>query len=117
MINGIIAGATGVDAVPLAQITSTFDPGSTINGCLIANPSGCTQIPQNLGDGSFPVQDLIEDELDEDEEGEPGLGSGLIEAPLIELKDPVGSTDDPLLDDPVTGAGNEDLWVGDQPQG
>ena len=26
-------------------------------------------------------------------------------------------TRDPLLDDPVTGAGNEDLWVGDQPQG
>lgn len=115
VINGIIGGATGVDAIPLAQISSTFDPGSTINGCLIANPAGCSEIPDNLGAGSFPIQDLIDDQLDDEEAGEPGLGSGLLETPLFELKDPLETSEDPLLDDPVTGAGNEDLWVGEQP--
>lgn len=117
VINGIIAGATGIDAVLLAQISSAFDPGSTINGCLIANPANCVQIPEHLGEGFFPVQDLIEEELSEDETSEQGLESGVLDTPLFELKDPLDSVEDPLLDDPVTGAGNEDLWVGDQPEG
>ncbi|MCL4672788.1 MAG: hypothetical protein KJZ64_07585 [Sphingomonadaceae bacterium] len=115
VINGIIDGATGVDAVALAQISSRFDPGSTINGCLIANPAGCSEIPEGLGEGSFPIQDLIDEQLEDEEAGEPGLGSGLLETPLFELKDPLDTSEDPLLDDPVTGAGNEDLWVGEQP--
>ena len=61
--------------------------------------------------------DLIEEQLEEDEPGEPGLESGVFDTPLVELKDPLDSVDDPLLDDPVTGAGNEDLWVGEQPEG
>lgn len=115
VINGIIAGATGVDAVTLAQISSTFDPGSTINGCLIANPAGCIQLPEVLRGVAFPVQDLIETELEDDAPGEPGIGAGVVDAPLIDLRDPLDTSEDPLLDDPVTGAGNEDLWVGEQP--
>ena len=30
---------------------------------------------------------------------------------LIELKETGDMADDPLIDEPVTGAGNDDLWV------
>lgn len=117
VINGIIAGATGVDAVTLAQISSTFDPGSTINGCLITNPAGCIDVPEVVPGVTFPVQDLIEQQLDEEAPEDGGVGAGVLDAPLIELRDPLDTSEDPLLDDPVTGAGNEDLWVSEQPGG
>ncbi|WP_324260567.1 hypothetical protein U4960_10405 [Altererythrobacter sp. H2] len=114
VINGIIAGVTGVNAVPLAQISSAFDPGATINGCLIANPAGCIEIPEFLGEGSFPVQDLIEEQLAENTTNpDETIGGGLLDTPLFELREAADGRNDPLIDDPVTGAGNEDLWVGE----
>ncbi len=35
------------------------------------------------------------------------------DASLIELRDFTEYAEDPLIDDPTTGAGNEDLWIGD----
>ncbi|MFN4114724.1 MAG: beta strand repeat-containing protein, partial [Sphingomonadaceae bacterium] len=106
VINGIIAGATGVDAVTLAQISSAFDPGSTINGCLIANPGSCVEFQDRVIDQ--PIQDLIEGQL----EGDTPV-AGLLDTPLFELREAADGQNDPLIDDPVTGAGNEDLWVGE----
>src|SRR3546814_13216310 len=62
----------------------------------------------------FPVQDVIEEETDPD----GGQGDEItLPTALITMRriDPMAG--EPLLDDPVTGAGNDDLWshVGDPP--
>ncbi len=54
-----------------------------------------------------PIQDVIEEEVTVDPEtaiADP------FETNLIELKDTETFADDPLIDEPVTGAGNDDLW-------
>ncbi|MDZ4307722.1 MAG: hypothetical protein U0988_07660, partial [Allopontixanthobacter sp.] len=120
VVNGTVGGLTGIDALSAAGVPSQFDPGSTINGCFIGNPAFCgigpgfrTPVP---GD---PIQDLIEEEIDprgDDESGGDELGGDEqggddLGGILVDLRDTVSREDDPLLDDPVTGAGNEDLWV------
>lgn len=103
VINGVIDGETGLKAIPLAEITSTFDPGSTINGCLIANVASCRE--DKFED---PVQDKIVDQQTYDPL------PGAIESTLIDLTPDFDRQPDPLIDDPVTGAGNEDLWTADE---
>jgi hypothetical protein len=117
VINGVQIGPngqiTGLDVIPALSITpnaagipGTIDPRSTFNGCLIANTGSCTMVsfePTNL----FPVQDVIEDE---DGNGDSGDGTSLPTA-LITMRDLDPLTGEPLLDDPVTGAGNDDLWT------
>ncbi|MEP3224721.1 MAG: hypothetical protein ABJO01_02010, partial [Parasphingorhabdus sp.] len=44
VINGIIGGNTGIDAVAATNIVTGFNPASTINGCVIANPASCSSI-------------------------------------------------------------------------
>ena len=39
---------------------------------------------------------------------------GFLQGGLINLNPDTSFEDDPLIDDPVTGAGNEDLWVNDE---
>ena len=117
VINGVQIGPngqiTGLDVIPALSITpnaagipGTIDPRSTFNGCLIANTGSCTMVsfePTNL----FPVQDVVEDE---DGNGDSGDGTSLPTA-LITMRDLDPLTGEPLLDDPVTGAGNDDLWT------
>nr|WP_137677929.1 hypothetical protein [Parerythrobacter lutipelagi] len=105
VINGVISGNTGIDAIPLADISSSFDPGSTINGCLIANPSSCIVIPIDIGPGDNPLRDLIDEEIEDDP-----VDTATIDTGLVELREDPLRRDDPLIDEPVTGAGNEDLW-------
>ena len=38
------------------------------------------------------------------------LDDELIDTSLVELREDPNRQDDPLIDEPVTGAGNEDLW-------
>ncbi|NJS15000.1 MAG: hypothetical protein HC788_10790 [Sphingopyxis sp.] len=54
---------------------------------------------------------MIEEEVNRESAGEESDGDTSIVAPLITLRalDPLSG--EPLVDDPVTGAGNEDLWV------
>ena len=116
VINGVRLGAngqvTGLDTIPFltvngsAPTSGTIDMRSTFNGCLIISTGGCTFVdPGN----QFPVQDVVEDEVGGDEDGDGG-GTGL-PVPLITIRgiDPLSGA--PLLDDPVTGAGNDDLWT------
>ncbi|WP_379551259.1 beta strand repeat-containing protein [Qipengyuania sp. DGS5-3] len=135
VINGIVNGQTGIAAIAPTNITSTVAAGSTINGCAILNTAACTATtppppppptpptptppptggptptpsPDPSPEGEIPVRDIIEEEVrDPEEEGENG--SGTLDRPLIDMEgldDPAGA---PLIDDPVTGAGNEDLW-------
>jgi len=116
VLNGVYLGPqgqiVGLDAIPLLTINGSapsagsFEARSRFNGCLIAAPalcgSGFDTIP------SFPVQDVIEEVVGTD--GKPDEGITLPTA-LIMIRDIDPMTGAPLLDDPVTGAGNDDLWT------
>lgn len=124
VINGVHLGpsgsVTGLDAIPLLTINGSavgssassgssfdFDPRSTMNGCIIVGAASCTF--QEIGN-SFPVQDVVND-LEDGEDGSDESKSVGIPLPLITIRDVDPLTGEPLLDDPVTGAGNDDLWT------
>lgn len=119
VINGTVDGLTGFDALGAAAVSGLFDPGSTINGCLILNTARCAGIPGFEDPGlRNPIQDLIDKEIDPRKDDRPGVDSGPVDdlgddlgGILVEMRQPTLMREDPLLDDPVTGAGNEDLWV------
>ena len=117
VINGVQLGAggqiTGIDTVPLltingaAPVVGSYDRRSTFNGCLIASPIACTTVTFDF-ENNFPVQDIIDEEVDDDD----GVGEGNnFPQALITMRDIDPMTGEPLLDDPVTGAGNDDLWT------
>lgn len=124
VINGVHLGpsgqVTGLDAIPLLSIDGfvigsgplsgsglAFDSGSTMNGCLIVSSTTCAFLEF---ESSFPVQDVINDEEEDEEQGDDAEGMSL-PTPLITMRDLDPLTGEPLLDDPVTGAGNDDLWT------
>ncbi|WP_152553455.1 beta strand repeat-containing protein [Erythrobacter longus] len=133
VINGVVAGQTGVGAIAVTTIGATPAAASTINGCLIANPASCTTTvtpppPPPLPGPTPPpapppppsqeteqtneveTRDLIDDGLSPpDVQPEGPLDGG-----LINLTPEASFGDDPLIDDPVTGAGNEDFWVDEE---
>lgn len=119
VINGVHLGpsgqVTGLDTIPLLTINGVasgtapadaFDQRSRFNGCLIANTGACATVPEPEYHNSFPVQDVIEEEVDDD--GDDGV---TLAQSLITMRDLDPLTGEPLLDDPVTGAGNDDLWT------
>ncbi|KTE01030.1 beta strand repeat-containing protein, partial [Sphingopyxis sp. H115] len=116
VINGVHLGpngqVTGLDTIPLltiageAPVPGSFDPRSTFNGCLIAATGSCN-LPTQVD--NFPVQDVIEEEVKTDDDGK-GDGNNLPQS-LITMRDLDPLSGEPLLDDPVTGAGNDDLWT------
>jgi hypothetical protein len=122
VINGVQQAAggtvTGLALIPLISINGSvtaptgFDPRSTVNGCALGNVAACsaTRPPSGEPESSFPVQDVIEEEV-EGEGDDSGTGDDSITAPLITLRGVDPLTGQPLVDDPVTGAGNEDLWT------
>ncbi|HKX23233.1 MAG TPA: hypothetical protein VJM81_08175, partial [Rhizorhapis sp.] len=119
IVNGQLVQTTGamlsgLDVIPLVRIngvvgpsSGNFDQRSTVNGCLIASPVLCTVNIDELPNLP-PPHDNIRDPL---EVGESGTGSDLFPTMVVELKDfePFGYP--PLIDEPVTGAGNDDLWM------
>ncbi len=112
IINGRITAApnfaTGLTAIPLLSIngvpsqTSTgFDTLSTMNGCQITALAACRQRenPVSITD------DDINQPLDPDQPGNNQFPTALIEVKEFET---FGYP--PLIDEPVTGSGNDDLW-------
>ncbi|WP_176594512.1 histidine kinase [Sphingobium sp. EM0848] len=88
--------ATGLETIPLVRISGGFAPGSKINGCLIGG--AC------LG-SALENHDTLNAMVD------PSVAVGRIfTLSLIELRDIAAQGYPPLIDEPVTGAGNEDLW-------
>ncbi len=117
VVNGVQLGpngqVTGLEALQLvtvrgsAPVVDTYDRRSTVNGCFIASPTACTTVAIDF-ENNFPVQDVIDEEVDDDD----GVGEGnTFPQPLITMRDLDPLTGEPLLDDPVTGAGNDDLWT------
>jgi len=96
-INGLVPAAGG-----------RFDAASTVNGCVIG--ANCAFVPPpppppRPNPPGAPTGDDIGSPLP------PGDGGGaLLIAPLIELAatDPLIAP--PLVDEPITGVGNDDLW-------
>lgn len=111
--------ATGKDLIPLLVIggsssanpnaTAGYDPRSTVNGCLITGDSCRSDIPPSVG---LPQQDVIAaiSDPDEDFDGETSLVQSLT-APVIQFAELGGITTEPVIEQPVTGAGNEGLWL------
>jgi filamentous hemagglutinin family protein len=119
VVNGqLVDGASGtvlsgLDVLPLVRIngvvgatSGNFDPSSTVNGCVIASPRACTATID------IPGVPLPHDTIDQplDPEGSTS-GPNLFPTIIVELKEfePFGYP--PLIDEPVTGAGNDDLWM------
>lgn len=109
-INGQLAGSaggfvTGLETLPLVSINGSvggraggYSLASKVNGCLIASPGTC------LSSG-FDSRDTWNGVLD------PSVSvARIFTLSLIELRDIVAQGYPPLIDEPVTGAGNEDLW-------
>lgn len=115
VLNGIVANATGIGAAQKVTVTGALAAGSSVNGCALANIAACLVVPAPealvVPPGSilFGTGDFIKEE-EEGSEVEEGVADGQPEAPPLDttrIDDPAGR---PMIDDPVTGAGNEDLW-------
>ena len=121
IINGIVGGATGLAAIPATNVAVGFDPASTINGCVISNPASCGPAPTPTPTPSptpsptpvpeipkidDPVQDVIEEEVTPEKYVADPFARN-----LVQIRQNEDRAEEPLLDEPVTGAGNDDLWV------
>lgn len=123
VINGVINDGTsvltGIDAFERVTINGValtgesqqltgIDGGSTLNGCLIASASNCVTLEFDL---IPPLQDnpLVDedDEESQESEGEDSLSVTTV----IEVKNVEPLPNEPLIDDPVTGSPNDDLWA------
>lgn len=111
-INGRLTGAggtfvTGRHTGPQVSINGVLDGraggyviGSKINGCLIGTAGSCVELNTVL-----EPHGTIEGELDPIAAVPRALSLS-----LIELWDAAAQGFPPLIDEPVTGAGNDDLW-------
>ncbi|QGN53482.1 hypothetical protein [Novosphingobium sp. Gsoil 351] len=102
VINGTVAGQTGLNALRAVQVTGGFDSFSTVNGCrLLAATCGAPKFD--------PIQDVIEEEVGRGSNLDSGdaIGEGMLIQ--IERFEPVGF--EAVIDEPVTGSGNDDFLV------
>lgn len=102
VINGTAAGQTGLTALRAVQVCGLFDDLSTINGCrLLTATCGTPQFD--------PLRDLLEEELGRGSNLDSGdaIGEGM----LIQINrfEPTGF--ESVIDEPVTGSGNDDFLV------
>jgi hypothetical protein len=114
-INGQILTAGGpvggLDTEPLVTINGApaaaggqFDPGSTINGCVIGGD--CRVVPPPPPE-ERPGEPPPRDDLDPLPDPSP---PAMFAGPLIELAESDPLVEPPLVDEPITGVGNDDLW-------
>ncbi|HKT85526.1 MAG TPA: hypothetical protein VJQ77_05510 [Novosphingobium sp.] len=118
-INGVIIDATGNQATGLDTVSAIsingsaaaaggpFNPLSTVNGCVIGLPCGLLT-NGGLDDVLVTKADIQRPVSPEDPAG------GLLTPPVIEMDVDLPALQRnatlPLVDEPVTGVGNEDLW-------
>ncbi len=103
-VNPVGGFITGLKALPLVGFTGLFGSASTINGCAILNPASCAV--------SFDQIGITRDTINRNTVTESGGGGGVVlPLALIQLKDVEALGYQPIIDDPVTGAGNDDLWA------
>jgi hypothetical protein len=117
-INGQIltpAGpVSGLATAPLIRINGAvpaaggqFNALSTINGCVIG--ANCAPVP--IPDPEPDIPDFTPPTSEDVDPIPPREGPGaLFVAPLIELAGTEPLITPPLVDEPITGVGNDDLW-------
>jgi hypothetical protein len=100
-INGRIGNAVGLAVTPLITLNGSpaaaggqFDPQSTVNGCLIG-----LKCQAFIPDPSIQLTEPVPQSSSE------GLPSTLVTLSPNEVRG-----DQPLIDEPITGVGNDDLW-------
>ncbi|WP_293883145.1 hypothetical protein [Sphingomonas sp.] len=95
----------------VVQTRGSFDPLSTINGCRILATS-CSGAGVIVPDpGTSIARDTIEHAVEQFQaEGQ------LLPIALVQFQDFKGFIDQPVIDEPVTGAGNDDLYSLDDSQ-
>lgn len=109
---------TGIDFLRAQTINGTriqlstfpptpFDPASTVNGCAIISASTCLVTI----DGGSIARDVIGQSDDDSGGSSEGNGSGNSDFVRFEFKALDSSTFAAVIDDPVTGVGNDDLWA------
>ncbi|MFM2372555.1 MAG: hypothetical protein RIS85_2277, partial [Pseudomonadota bacterium] len=111
VINGVVGGATGIDAIALIDFEDEFTSLSSVNGCVIANVAACNapQLP-DISAVNTEVRDLIEDQLSgKPEDTALQVVDGFTRTTLIQLNQIAPAGFEPLIDEPVTGTGNDDL--------
>lgn len=115
VIHGKIGNIVGEGIIPAAHLNGTFDPQSGFNTCLLQ--VACTVVtpppPEPTYDFSNVLsapRDQVKSEQDEDEKEEALQAGQARPDPIIQFVDAPKSRYDPLVDEPVTGAGNEDYW-------
>ncbi|SMF70825.1 beta strand repeat-containing protein [Allosphingosinicella indica] len=127
ILNGrqVTSGGTVTGAALIARLQAQggspgapfYAAGSTVNGCIIGGSNCGTviepepQFPPII----IPVQDVIDRVLDDEDDSDDALTRP--PAPNNELIRIVGYPFAPVIDEPVTGAGNDDLWSMSLPGG
>ena len=102
VINGTVAGQTGLIALRAVSVTGGYDNLSTVNGCrLFTATCGTAQFD--------PLRDLLEDEIGRGTNLDSGTSIGEGNLIVIDKFDPLGF--EAVIDEPVTGSGNDDFLV------
>ncbi|MFD1612209.1 beta strand repeat-containing protein [Sphingomonas tabacisoli] len=113
VINGRVGTAVGEAIIPATTRTGSFDPQSGFNTCLVGVTCFVVTTPEPVFDPSFVLsqsRDQVEDKDDDDKEEEALQAAQKRPDPIIQFIDAPVSRFDPVIDQPVTGAGNEDFW-------
>ncbi|HYZ48948.1 MAG TPA: hypothetical protein VE567_08655, partial [Sphingomonas sp.] len=108
IVNGRIGTGKGADLASQTTLIGSFDPQSGFNGCFAGSACGITQI--EVAPALSNSRDQIESQEKEDEKEEALKASQKRPQPVIQFVEAPKSRFEPLVDEPVTGAGNEDLW-------
>ncbi|WP_066558993.1 hypothetical protein [Croceicoccus bisphenolivorans] len=103
VINGVVGGQAGLDTAFVIGFPASGAPGSSVNGCEISLGGACGSTIDNEIVKNFIGQDPPHGVLD----GEP---RSTIETRIITLDTIEPEGFQPLIDEPVTGTGNDDLW-------
>jgi filamentous hemagglutinin family protein len=104
------------------QAAASYDPLSTINGCTVAT-GVCGAVPPPPPPPPPPVEtvsvaptlSIARDTIEHAVEQFQAEGQ-LLPVALVQFQDFKGFIDQPLIDEPVTGAGNDDLYSLDDSQ-
>lgn len=90
-----------------SQVVGGIDAGSTVNGCLIVSASNCFEFEIDL---IPPIQDNPLVNRDDEESEQTGGSDPLNLIDIVEIRDTDRMSNEPIVDEPVTGSGNDDLW-------
>lgn len=112
VINGTVDGATGIDAIDLIDLEEDATALSSVNGCVIANVASCGVEPAEEPPvfDQVIVRDVIAEVLDDNPEDTAlQVADSFTRSTLIQINQIAPAGFEPLIDEPVTGTGNDDL--------